>query len=582
MLAAPRPPAPAERPVAVLRARQQAGRGEEHPARVVGHFERHHVGGRRLRLAQPGAARRGVLLGDLRQLRGDQLAQLRVGVQDARQLLDLARQPVALGLQLDAVELGQAAQRRVEDVLGLDLRQAEAPDQRLLGLRRVLAGADEPDDLVDVDQRDEQALDQVQPVAPLAAPELAAPPHHLEAVVDVDLKQLAQAHRQRLPVDERHVVDAEGLLHRRQLVELGEHRLGVEPVLHLDDQPQPVLPVRQVLDVRDALQALGVHQVLDLADDLLGADGERQLGDDEAAAARRHLLLGHRRPHPERATARLVRVPDAVQADDLTARRQVGTRHHPHQRGQVGRRVPDQVPGRRDHLAEVVRRHVGRHADGDAARPVDQEIGVGGRQRHRLALAAVVVGREVDRVLVDGLHHQPGRGCGAALRVPHGGGRVVVAERSEVPVAVDEGKPHRERLRHPYECVVDRRVPVRVELAHHLADHPCTLHVPAIGPQTHVVHLVQDPAVHRLHPVPCVGKRPGVDHRVGVLQEGALHLIDDVDVQDALLELLGRRGLRTAAGHRGRAPSYGWAVAADHCGPRHRQQGTSHTPAHLA
>jgi hypothetical protein len=47
----------------------------------------------------------------------------------------------------------------------------------------------------------------------------------LEAVVEEDLEQFLEAQRARLAVDQRHVVDAEGLLHRRQPVEL----LGERP-----------------------------------------------------------------------------------------------------------------------------------------------------------------------------------------------------------------------------------------------------------------------------------------------------------------------------------------------------------------
>ncbi len=66
------------------------------------------------------------------------------------------------------------AQRGVQDVLRLDLAQREVRHQTLLRLRGVVAVPDDPDDLVDVEERDEEALDQVQPVAALGAAELAA------------------------------------------------------------------------------------------------------------------------------------------------------------------------------------------------------------------------------------------------------------------------------------------------------------------------------------------------------------------------------------------------------------------------
>ncbi|GDY77665.1 hypothetical protein SAV31267_071500 [Streptomyces avermitilis] len=117
-------------------------------------------------------------------------------------------------------------------------------------------------------------------------------------------------------------------------------------------------------------------------------------------------------------------------------------------------------------------------------------------------------------------------------------------------MAVDQGQAHGERLREAHQGVVDRRVAVRVELTHDLADDAGALHIAAVGAQAHLVHLIDDPAVHRLEAVAGVRQGTGVDDRVRVLEEGALHLVDDVDVEDPLLEVVGRRGLRAAAGHR--------------------------------
>ena len=57
-----------------------------------------------------------------------------------------------------------------------------------------------------------------------------------------------------------------------------------------------------------------------------------------------------------------------------------------------------------DDLAQVVRGHVRRHADGDAGAAVDQQVRKGGGENHRLSQALVVIGDEVDRVLVHVLH----------------------------------------------------------------------------------------------------------------------------------------------------------------------------------
>ena len=69
-----------------------------------------------------------------------------------------------------------------------------------------------------------------------------------------------------------------------------------------------------------------------------------------------------------------------------------------------------------DHLAEIVRRDVGGHADGDAAGAVDQQVRELRRQDHRLLLAAVVVRLEVDRLLVEIVEQRPGGAWRAAPR----------------------------------------------------------------------------------------------------------------------------------------------------------------------
>src|SRR5690606_5921088 len=107
--------------------------------------------------------------------------------------------------------------------------------------------------------------------------------------------------------------------------------------------------------------------------------------------------------------------------------------------------------------------------------------------------------------------------------------------------------------------VVDGAVAVRVQLAHDLADDAGALDVPAVGAEPHLVHRVQDPALDGLQPVAGVGEGPLVDHRVGVLEEAAAHLLGDVDVDDVLLEVRRWRGLRSASCH------------APHCGRSRRQ-----------
>ena len=151
--------------------------------------------------------------------------------------------------------------------------------------------------------------------------------------------------------------------------------------------------------------------------------------------------------------------------------------------------------------------------------PLTSRLGIAAGRTDRLGLAAVVVGPEVDDVLVEAGRHVHRRAGQSRLGVAHR--RRAVVERAEVAVPVDHRQAQGERLRHADQGVVDRRVAVRMQPAHDLADDARALDVPAVGPQAHLRHLEQDAPLHRLQPVAGIRQRPGVDDRVGVLEEGS-------------------------------------------------------------
>jgi hypothetical protein len=141
------------------------------------------------------------------------------------------------------------------------------------------------------------------------------------------------------------------------------------------------------------------------------------------------------------------------------------------------------------------------------AAAVDQQVGQPAGQHQRLLLAAVVVGAEVDGLLVDVGQHLVGDLRQADFGVPHGRG-VVAVDRAEVALAVHQHVAQTEVLRHAHDGVVHRGVAVRVVLADHVADDARRLLVRPVPIVVQLVHGEQHPPVHRLEAVARIGQGP--------------------------------------------------------------------------
>ena len=374
----------------------------------------------------------------------------------------------------------------------------------------------------------------MQPLLRLRAAELAAAAHHHAAVVDPHLQHLLQAHRVRPAIHQRHVVHREVVLQRRVLEQLHQHRVRVEAGLDFDDNARAVMPVGQVDRARDAFELTVLDTLGDALQHALGAHHERQLGHHDRLLAGCDVLDMRGRARGQRAAAGRVGLADAVAPDDDATARPVRARHVAHELLQRGVRMRHQVLGRVDDLAQVVRGHIRGHAHRDARTAVDQQVRDGGRQHGRLLELVVVIRREVDRILVDVRVHAQRRGREPGLGIA-GGGRAVV-QGAEVAVAVHQRQTHGERLRQTHHGLVDRRIAVRVELAHHLTDHARRLHVRAVRVQVHLAHLVDDAALHRLHAVAGVGQGARIDHRIRVFEERLAHLLVQRRLDDMLLD----------------------------------------------
>ena len=173
-------------------------------------------------------------------------------------------------------------------------------------------------------------------------------------------------------------------------------------------------------------------------------------------------------------------------------------------------------------------RDVGGHADRDARRAVDQQIGETRRQNHWLALGAVVIVAELDGSLVDILGQCMGDFGPAHFGVTHGGRRIAVY-RTEVALPVDKRGAHGKFLRHAHQRVVNRLVAMWVILADDIADHAGGFTIGLVPVIAIFVHRKENAAMHGLQPVARIGQRALDDDAHRIVEIRAFQLVFDGD-----------------------------------------------------
>ena len=248
------------------------------------------LGGSRRR--SPCGARRRAASCTSSQLGDDDLVDLALVAEDLLEARDLLQRLGVLLEDLVALEAGEALQAHVEDGLRLDLARAgtaaSGPPSRSAGsfaarissitASRWSSAIFRPSRMC----RRSSALRSSKTVRRVTT-SLRWPMKTCSASLSVE--QL------RAVVDDGEHDDAEGLLHRRQLVELVEHDVGVGVALQLDDDAHAVA-VRLVAQVGDALDPLLVHQLGDALDEARLVHLVGDLGDDDRDAAGALVGLG--------------------------------------------------------------------------------------------------------------------------------------------------------------------------------------------------------------------------------------------------------------------------------------------------
>ena len=177
-------------------------------------------------------------------------------------------------------------------------------------------------------------------------------------------------------------------------------------------------------------------------------------------------------------------------------------------------------------FAEVMRRNIGCHADGNAAGAIDKQIGKFSWQNGRFPLSAVVVFLKVDGFLVEIVEKGFSDLLQAALRVAHRG-RWIAVDRAKVTLTVNQRQAQRKVLREADQGVIDRVVAMRVVFAHHVADDAGRLLIRAVVVHAHLVHPVKDATVNGLEAIADIRQGTRNDDAHCVIEIRALHLIND-------------------------------------------------------
>ena len=429
--------------------------------------------------------------------------------------------------------------RAVHDAEQRDLVDPERlRHQVFLGFRLVLRRADDGDDAVDIVGRDLETFQNVRTVARFLEVEARAALDNVLLEADILIEDLAQRQYARLQFaararNERDVDHRNGVFQLRIGEKLVEDDLRVRIAADIDHDLH-ALAGGMVLDVGDAFHALVLDQICHCLDQTGLVDHVRDLGNDDLALAVRQIYdLGLCADLDLTAAGRIGGA-DAAAAHDDAAGREVRALDELADLVQLSLGVVDDIAGAVDDLGKIMRRNVGRHADRDAGRAVDEQVGEAGREHDRLLTLLVKVRLEIDCVLLDVRQHKVRQTGHAGLGVTVCCRRVAV-HGTEVAVTVDQRIVQRERLRHTHHRVVNRCVTVRMVAAEHITDGRCRLAVGLIRGQAVLVHGVQDAAVYRLEAVAHIRQRAADNNTHCIVDIAFLHLAFEIDLHDFLL-----------------------------------------------
>ena len=278
-----------------------------------------------------------------------------------------------------------------------------------------------------------------------------------------------------------------------------------------------------VAHVGNALDLFRLHEFGDALDQARLVYLVGNFGDDDVLAVLADAFNRGLGAHGEAAAPGLVGREDAFGAGNVSAGGEIGPGHYLHDFLERRIRLVDQHHRGVDDFAQVVRRNVRGHADGDAARAIHEQVRNFRREHDGLFARLIEVRDEIDRLFFEIGEDFLGDFCEARFGVPHRRGRIAV-DGAVVSLPVDQRVAHVEGLRQAHERRINDGFAVRVIIARSVAANFRALAVAAIRGQAQVVHRHQDAPLHRLQAVAHVGNRARHDHAHRVIEVRLLHL----------------------------------------------------------
>ena len=422
----------------------------------------------------------------------------------------LGGQVFVLAAQFHFFKAAQGAQAHVQDRLDLHIGQLEFGDHHRLGIVLI---ADDLDHAVEVQEGNHIAFQHLEPGGDLFQPVVRASHQHLAPVVEEGAQHLFQrADLGHATVDQHVHVQPEADLKVRDAEQRRHQLLGVD-VAGTRFQDDADILGGFVAHIGKDRHFLGLDDLGQTLDQLGFLHLIGDLGDDDLPATTAQILDRPARAQAQAAASGAVGFGDGLaRFDQHAAGREIRAGDDGDQRVVARIRRLDQMQAGVDDFVQIMGRHVGRHADRDARGAIAQKVRKGRRQHDGFFQRAVIVRAEIDGILGQPLHQGLGGGGQTGLGVAGGGG-VVAVDIAEIALTVDQRIAHGKGLRQTRHGIIDRRIAMRVIVAHHVAGDLGRFAERPGRRQAQLAHRVKDAAMHGLEPIAGIGQRTVHDRR---------------------------------------------------------------------